>query len=107
MGLRNSFWLPRPDQERKHAPHFRLGSAWIWHILYISYCFEVGLSLLIFPWLDFWDNNYFLYRYPSFRTIVANLFLKIAVFGLGIVNIVIGAQESVQLKKGPKGLFSK
>ena len=76
--------------------------AWVWRILYIVYSLEVGSFLLILPWWNIWDNNYFVYVYPQIRPVVSNPFLKGAVLGLGIVNIVIGIQEIVLLWRRPR-----
>jgi hypothetical protein len=76
--------------------------AWVWRILYIVYSLEVGCFLLILPWWNIWDNNYFVYVYPQIRPVVSNPFLKGAVLGLGVVNIVIGIQELVLLWKRPR-----
>ena len=76
--------------------------AWVWRILYIVYSLEVGCFLLILPWWNIWDNNYLVYVYPQIRPIVSNPFLKGAVLGLGVVNIVIGIQEVVLLWKRPR-----
>ena len=65
----------------------------LWTPLYIVYSFVVGTFLLVLPWMSIWDNNYIVYRYPRVRLIVGNSFLKGAVLGLGIVNIIIGLQE--------------
>jgi hypothetical protein len=85
----------------------RPGIGWVWHILYILYSLEVGVFLLFLPWLGIWDNNYLLYRYPTIRPIVANSFLKGAVLGLGIVNIMIGIQEVVQFRRSLRTHFSR
>ena len=44
-------------------------------VLYVFFCFEVGIFLLLFPWLDLWNRNYFsgitgwseLWNNPYFR----------------------------------------
>jgi len=81
--------------------------SWIWHILYIIYSLEVGVFLLFLPWLQIWDNNYLLWRYPGFRPIISNPFLKGAVLGLGIVNLLIGIQEISNFRRNFKNYFSK
>ena len=81
--------FPDPDSEESSAS----GHAWVWRLLYILYSLEVGVFLLFLPWLAIWENNYLLYRFPDFRPVVANSFLRGAVLGLGIVNIAIGLQE--------------
>jgi len=49
-----------------------------------------------------WDNNYLVYRYPDIRPLVANSFLKGAVIGLGIVNLIIGIQEIFRIRIAPR-----
>ena len=102
--------LPRPgepSEERQERPRSWKGFTWIWRLVYIVYCLEVGGLLLFLPWFGIWDNNYLLYRCPFLRPIVANAFLKGAVVGLGIVNILIGIQEIAGFKKGSKSYFPK
>jgi hypothetical protein len=79
----------------------RFGLGWFWQVLYILYCLEVGVFLLFLPWMSLWDTNYLVYLYPKLRPILANPYLKGAVLGLGIVNVLIGIQEIAQFKKGP------
>jgi len=62
-------------------------------IIYVIYCFEVGLFLIVFPWMEFWKQNFLLYEYPSLRLLFLNDFFKGAVSGLGIANIILGAWE--------------
>jgi hypothetical protein len=83
--------------------HPRSGICWVWRILYILYSLEVGSFLLVLPWLPIWDNNYLLYLYPHMRQVVSNSFLKGAVLGLGILNILIGVQEIVEFRRTLKG----
>lgn len=61
--------------------------------LYVLYCFEAGLFLLLFPWMEIWRYNSFLYQYPQLRTIVLDNFFRGAVSGLGLCNILLGVLE--------------
>jgi hypothetical protein len=47
--------------------------------------FELGVVLL--PWYDVWDVNYFLYQYPSLAFFLKNSYLRGTISGLGIINI--------------------
>jgi len=80
----------------------QLGAPWIWQVLYILYCLEVGVFLIFLPWLSIWDNNYLLFRYPAMGPWVTNPFFKGAVLGLGIVNIIIGVQEIARIRRGSR-----
>jgi len=72
----------------------------IFWLVHIVYWLVVGGFLILFPWMDFWQDNRLLYRFPDLRPIFANPFLKGAVLGLGIINLIIGIQEIVRLQKG-------
>jgi hypothetical protein len=85
----------------------RFGSGWFWQVLYILYCLEVGVFLLFLPWMSLWETNYIVYLYPKLRPILANPYLKGAVLGLGIVNVLIGIQEIAQFKKGSDSRLSR
>jgi hypothetical protein len=100
-----SSWTAQPNSQNPGKPRFRTSAPWIWHIIYILYSLEVGILLLFLPWLAIWENNYLLYLYPEIRPFVANSFLKGAVLGLGIVNILIGIQEIAQFRKNARTYF--
>lgn len=82
-----------PDLDHDGAGAGLPARSWVWRLLYILYSLEVGVFLVFLPWLAIWENNYLLYLFPDFRPLVANSYLKGAVLGLGVVNIVIGIEE--------------
>ena len=61
--------------------------------LYVLYCFEVGVFLLIFPWSSIWDQNALLSHYPNLRLGILNNFFRGAVSGLGFANLLLGFWE--------------
>jgi hypothetical protein len=62
---------------------------------YVAFFLEVGLLLLVLPWSEFWDHNYFATESPPLQAIVTNNFVRGGVSGLGIVNLVVGFAELV------------
>ncbi|MGA7621976.1 MAG: hypothetical protein WCA38_16910 [Candidatus Acidiferrales bacterium] len=48
---------------------------------------ELGLLLILLPWSDMWDINYFLYQYPALGIFIENPYLRGAVSGLGVMNV--------------------
>ena len=56
-------------------------------ILMLLFWLELGLALVLVPWSDFWEINYFLYQYPALALLVKNAFFRGAVSGLGLVDI--------------------
>jgi hypothetical protein len=56
-------------------------------IVYIVFCFEIGVFLFVFPWVSLWTKNYFIGHYPLFACIARNYFLRGAVSGLGLADV--------------------
>jgi hypothetical protein len=48
---------------------------------------EIGLLLILVPWSDLWEINFFLYQYPTLGIFVNNPFVRGAISGLGIMNV--------------------
>lgn len=68
-------------------------------VIYVLYCFEVGLFLVVFPWMEFWQQNLLLFLYPSLQGLFLNEFFRGAVSGLGIANIILGGWEVVHFRR--------
>ncbi len=59
--------------------------------------FEVGLFLVVIPWLDSWTLNYFQGLNPSFESLWDEPSFKGLVTGLGFVNIYIALLQVIRL----------
>jgi hypothetical protein len=59
----------------------------ILRIVLLLLWFELGVTLILLPWSDYWDVNYFLFQYPSSALILKNSFLRGMISGLGVMNI--------------------
>ena len=70
-------------------------------LLTIVLFFDVGLVLLVLPWRPYWEENYFFEAVPLLKQVFTNPYVRGAVSGLGLVNLLAGAAELV----GP--LFSR
>ena len=66
-------------------------------LLLVIFCLELGILLLIFPWTGYWERNYFSNLLPHFESFWANVYLRGAVSGLGVLNIYISLAELLQL----------
>ncbi len=75
--------------------------SWQSRLLQISFAifaFEIGLFLVIFPWLgEAWSMNYFESLGPAFKTIWDGPYFRGAVSGLGFVNIYIGLLQVARM----------
>ena len=62
-------------------------------LLLTAFFFEAGLVLLIIPWSVYWEQNYFVQALPVVQTFITNDFVRGAVSGLGLVNLLAGLVE--------------
>ena len=69
-------------------------------LIVIAFFFEIGVALLIVPWLPFWDRNYFAEVVPAIHAFMINNFVRGAVSGLGLVNVSAGLAEVLSLMLG-------
>ena len=68
-------------------------------IVYIVFCFEMGVFLFVFPWMSLWTRNYFVGHYPWFADLVHNYFLRGAVSGLGLADVWLAIFEAWRLRR--------
>ena len=68
-------------------------------LLFVNFCFVIGVALAVFPWLDWWDANYFSYFSPAWRRIWLNPYFRGAVSGVGLLNVFISFVEIFRLKR--------
>ena len=66
-------------------------------LLLVAYFIEVGLLLVLVPWSSFWERNYFLTALPTLHEIIRNNYVRGAVSGLGVVNLLMGFNELASL----------
>jgi hypothetical protein len=68
-------------------------------VLLVTFCLEIGLFLLIFPWTDYWDVNYFSELIPSWRAYWDNPYVRGTVSGIGLLNLYISLLEIFRLRR--------
>ena len=68
-------------------------------VIYVLYCLEVGIFLLVYPWMRLWDQNFLLQYSSYFRVVLLNDFFRGAVSGLGIANLILGAWEVAHFQR--------
>jgi hypothetical protein len=61
--------------------------------LFVAFFVEVGLLLIVLPWSTFWERNYFIYVMPILHPLLTNNFVRGAVSGLGVLNLLAGLSE--------------
>jgi len=75
-------------------------------LLFVIFCFELGVFLIVFPWLQLWEYSYFSNIGFSFfgqawEKVWDSAWLRGAVSGLGVVNVIISLVEVSRLRSGP------
>ncbi len=66
-------------------------------LLYIAYFIEVGIILLLVPWSVYWERNYFAESIPLLRGVMTNDFVRGAVSGIGVLNLLAGLADLKRL----------
>ena len=68
-------------------------------VVLIAFCLEIGLFLLIFPWTEYWEANYFAAFVPEWHRYWDNMYVRGAISGLGVVNLYISFVEIFRLRR--------
>ena len=74
-------------------------------VVFIIFCLELGLFLLVYPWTDSWSGNYFswigpLSVQPAWHSLWNNSYVRGAVSGLGLVNVWLAVSEALRMFAG-------
>ncbi len=68
-------------------------------LVFVVFCLELGLFLLIFPWTDGWEGNFFSSLVPEWHRYWASSYVRGAISGLGIIDLYICFVEAVRLRR--------
>ena len=66
-------------------------------LVFAIFTFEIGLFLVVFPWVDIWSLNYFSEWFPALENIWDEPYFRGAITGLGLVNIYVACAEVLHL----------
>lgn len=58
---------------------------------------EAGLLLILIPWSTFWDRNYFVEAWPALGAVLTNNYVRGAISGLGLLNVVAALAELIEI----------
>ncbi|HOL70016.1 MAG TPA: hypothetical protein PLP04_01880 [Bryobacteraceae bacterium] len=103
-GGRNPMTPERDPARIEEAAEADDGAALRWYhklgaLIYVFFCFEIGVFLLLFPWLDLWQRNVLSSLTPEWLDIWNSAYLRGAVSGLGVINIGISFAELFRLRR--------
>ena len=69
-------------------------------LLVVVVCFEVGVFLVVFPWMDAWGRSTIPVFSPDMIELWESNYFRGALSGLGLINIWISFQEMLRLLRG-------
>lgn len=72
-------------------------------LLYIFFCFEIGVFLLLFPWTEWWEKSFFAGVIPAWYELWSSPYLRGAISGLGVIDIGISFSELFRLRRFARG----
>ena len=96
--------MPREPGEDLAGPMPAPAPVYRWYhktsaVVFIAFCLEIGLFLLIFPWTEYWEGNYFAAFVPEWHRYWDNMYVRGAISGLGVVNLYISFVEIFRLRR--------
>jgi hypothetical protein len=69
--------------------------------LFIVLALTVGMFLVLYPWTESWEINYFALL-PGWNDLWTNLYFRGAVSGVGILNVSLALAETFHLRRFAK-----
>lgn len=62
-------------------------------ILLLLVWLELGLLLVLVPWSEVWQTNYFLIQFPALGGVLRSPYLRGAISGLGVLNVFLALES--------------
>ncbi len=88
---------PAPPPVEAPPPEPSRRRSWLLILCFSVFAFEIGLFLVVFPWMDTWSLNYFAGAYPALEDIWEEPAFKGALMGLGFLNIYVSLSQLMRL----------
>jgi len=93
-----------PADDSASPPRVRFWDRRAWAICFAFFALEIGLFLVVFPWMDSWNINHFQRWVPLLQDLWEDPYLRGAVSGLGLVNVYIACGVVIGLIRRPGGV---
>ena len=72
-------------------------------LLLAAFFLEVGFVLLVVPWSSYWDRNFFSQAWPPLHAVLTSNYVRGAISGLGIVNVLAAVTAIAEIFDGRPG----
>ncbi len=89
-------------------PPVSRGTVWMHRLslgIFVVFCVELGILLLVLPWTKLWSENNLLAAYPAWRALAHDNFVRGMISGIGVVDVWLGVREAIHYRdpgKPPK-----
>jgi len=67
-------------------------------VVFILFCLEIGVVLVLFPWSQSWERNYLFSLAPGWSDLFSSGYFRGAISGIGVVNVWIALSEAWRLR---------
>ncbi len=65
----------------------------VFRVLFVIYCVEAGVFLMLIPWSNLWERHLLELPFVGLRTFALHPMLRGAVTGFGIVHLIWGVHD--------------
>ena len=86
----------------RHKSRARVWARRLLMVVLVLFCLELGMALVVLPWVSVWTENTLVQRFPQVRDVLSNYFVRGAFTGLGLIDIWIGVWEAVHYRDHPE-----
>jgi hypothetical protein len=89
---------PSPDPATDHPEEMPVWLQRVFIVVYVLFCIELGLVLIVLPWTRYWFSDGLLLQWPALQHLLQQGFVRGAVSGLGLLDIWLGVVEAVRYR---------
>ena len=89
---------PSPDPVTNQSEEMPVWLQRVFIVVYVLFCIELGLVLIVLPWTRYWFSDGFLLQWPGLQHMLQQGFVRGAVSGLGLLDIWLGIVEAVRYR---------
>jgi hypothetical protein len=71
----------------------------IWLVVFVLFCLELGIVLMVGPWTPAWDENSLSMSFPVIHNFLTKPFVRGLVSGLGLIDFWIGISRAISYRE--------
>jgi hypothetical protein len=71
----------------------------IWLVVFVLFCLEIGIVLMVGPWTRAWTDNSLSTSFPAIHEFLMNGFVRGVVSGIGLMDFWIGISRAISYRE--------